>query len=85
MFTTLTITRHSDNQTITVPVVMGVAPAEVGGQWIMVDVPCLEKDIDDAVSDFLPSTDIEQHMQFLYIDGNRITSFDGDEYSYTLA
>lgn len=85
MFKTLTITRHTDNQTITVPVVMGVAPAEVGGQWIMVDVPCLDQEADDTARDFLGGTNIEQHMQFLYIDGDRITSFDGDDYSYTLA
>lgn len=89
MFKTLTITRHADNQTITVPVVTGLAPAEISGQWIMVDVPCLDQDADDTARAFLGGTNIEQHMQYLYIDGNGITSFDGlewgSDYSYTLA
>lgn len=85
MFTQLTITRHSDNQTITVPVYMGTASADVGGVRERVPAPCLEADIDDAVSDFLPGSNIEAHMQYLYIDGDGLTSFDGDDYSYTLA
>lgn len=85
MFTTVTITRKSDNQTCVFPVVMGVAPANVGGQWMYLDVPCLEADIDDAVSDFLNGGDFERRMQYLYIDGNGVTSDDADDYAYALA
>lgn len=85
MFKTLTITRHSDNQTITVPVVMGTASADIGGVRERVPAPCLEQDIEDAVSDFLNGCHFEAHMQYLYIDGDGLTSFDGDEYSYALA
>lgn len=85
MFTSVTITRKSDSQTITVPIVMGVAPANVAGQWMYLDVPCLEADIDDAVSDFLNGGDFERRMQYLYIDGGGITADDNDAYSYALA
>ena len=85
MFTTVTITRKSDNQTCAFPVVMGVAPANVAGQWMYLDVPCLEADIDDAVSDFLDGYYFEQRMQYLYIDGNGTTSDDCDAFTYTLA
>jgi len=85
MFTQLTITRHSDNQTIVVPVYMGTASADVGGVRERVPAPCLDQDADDTARAFLGGANIEQHVQFLYIDGNRITSFDGDDYSYALA
>lgn len=85
MFTTVTITRKSNNQTCVFPVVMGVAPANVAGQWMYLDVPCLEADIDDAVSDFLGGYHFEQRMQYLYIDGNSTTSDDNEDYSYVLA
>lgn len=85
MFTTVTITRKSDNQTCTFPVVMGTAPANVAGHWMYLDVPCLEADIDAAVSDFLDGYHFEQHMQYLYIDGNGITSDECDAFTYTLA
>lgn len=85
MFTIVTITRKSDNQTCTFPVVMGTAPANVAGHWMYLDVPCLEADIDDAVSDFLDGYRFEQHMQYLYIDGNGITSDECDAFTYTLA
>lgn len=85
MFTTVTITRKSDNQTCVFPVVMGVAPCNVGGGWDYLPVPCLEADIDDAVTDFLNDADFERHMQYLYLDGEGITADDNEDYSYVLA
>jgi prepilin-type processing-associated H-X9-DG protein len=77
------ITRHADGATLTLPLAPGVAPANVGGHWMYVEVPCLSSaDCDDAY--VFAGHDVEDQMQYLYVDGHA-TSGTFDDYSYTLA
>jgi hypothetical protein len=84
IFKSITLTRHADGQSITLPVLMGVIRANVGGDWMLVNVPCLTAENDARAQQFL-GFDMEQQMHFLYIDGDGITSATLDDYSYTLA
>jgi len=85
MFSTLTVTRHSDNQTIALPVVMGEISADVGGARVYVPAPYLHEDAYDVAREFLHGANIEQHMQYLFVDGEGITACNSDDYSYVLA
>ena len=84
IFKSITLTRHVDGQSLTLPVVMGVAPANVAGDWMYLDVPCLSSE-EWARAMEIAGCDVEQQMQYLYIDGNGITSAKLDDYTYTLA
>jgi len=85
MFSTVTITRHSDNQTLILPVVMGEISADVGGERVHVPAPYLHEDAYDVAREFLHGANLEQRMQYLYVDGNGITADSRDDYSYALA
>jgi hypothetical protein len=84
IFKSITLTRHADGQSLTIPVVMGVAPANVAGDWMYLDVPCLGSEEWERAMEFV-GANVEQQMQYLYIDGNGITSATLDDYSYALA
>lgn len=83
-FKSITLTRHSDGQSITLPVYMGATSADVGGERMLVDVPCLSSKAWERAMDFV-GFDVEQQVQYLYIDGDGITSATLDDYSYALA
>ena len=84
-FRTITLTRRSDNKTLTLPVVMGEISADVGGARDYVPAPYLREDAYDVAREFLHGANIEQHMQYLFVDGEGITACDSDDYSYVLA
>ena len=83
-FRTITLTRHSDGKSIMLPVYMDTASADVGGERMLVDVPCLSCDAWERAIEFT-GADVEQQMHFLWIDGDGITSATLDDYTYTLA
>ena len=87
MLNLLTITRRIDGQSLTLPVIMGTTCVDFAGERVQMDVPCISgRDTAyRAALAFLSGADIEQRMQYLYIDGNGIMSDDCDDYRYTLA
>ena len=83
-FRTITLTRRSDNKTLTLPVVMGTTSADIGGERMLVDVPYLPDDAWERAMDFV-GANVEQQLQYLYVDGDGITSAEFDDYAYALA
>jgi hypothetical protein len=83
-FKSITLTRHVDGQSITLPVYMGATSADVGGERMLVDVPCLSSKAWERANEFV-GYNVEQQVQYLYIDGDGITSATLDDYAYALA
>lgn len=83
-FTTLTLTRHSDGQSLVLPVYADEVLADIGGERIPVMAPYLTR-VGAVRAHKFTGCEVEQQVQFLYIDGNGITSAALDDYTYALA
>jgi len=82
--TLITLTRHSDGASITLPVLTGPILANVGDYKRIVDAPCLTAGSYARAKQFLGGIDVEQRMHAMYVNDGIIES-DADDYSYTLA